>query len=200
LDRSRGGLGLGLALVRRLVKMHGGTISARSAGPGQGSTFELRLPALQGQVSVPPPSASLTAQDNQKISRNILIVDDNRDSAQGLRRLLQVKGHDVRVAHEGCEALKIIEDFTPEIFLLDLGLPGMDGYQLAGELRKRGCNCALYIAISGYAQERDIQTSRQAGFHHHLAKPVEVDEISKLLAQPLPVNDRCTGQEALAAS
>jgi PAS domain S-box-containing protein len=186
LDRSRGGLGLGLALVRRLVKMHGGSISAQSPGPEKGSTFELRLPALQEQVPASVPTISVPAENDQKISRSILIVDDNRDSAQGLRRLLQVKGHDVRVAHDGAEALNLLEAFTPEIFLLDLGLPGMDGYQLAGELRKRGCSRALYIAISGYAQERDIETSRKAGFHHHLAKPVEVDEIVKLLGQKLP--------------
>jgi PAS domain S-box-containing protein len=186
LDRSRGGLGLGLALVRRLAKMHGGTISAHSAGPGHGSTFELRLPALQGQISAPSSTVPISPGNGQKISRPILIVDDNRDSAQGLRRLLQAKGHDVRVAHEGGEALKLVEAFVPEVFLLDLGLPGMDGYQLAGELRKRGCHRALYVAISGYAQEHDIETSRKAGFHHHLAKPVEVDEIVNLLAQGLP--------------
>ena len=184
LDRSRGGLGLGRALVRRLVKMHHGTISAQSPGPGQGSTFELRLPALQGSVSAPSSTVSASAANGRKISRSILIVDDNRDSAQGLRRLLQVKGHDVRVAHDSGEALNFLEVFTPEVFLLDLGLPGMDGYQLAGELRKRGCHRALYVAISGYAQERDIETSRKAGFHHHLAKPVEVDAIVQLLAQP----------------
>jgi PAS domain S-box-containing protein len=195
LDRSRGGLGLGLALVRRLVKKHGGTISAQSAGPGQGSTFELRLPALQGQPSSPSAPVSAPAQTNHKISRRILIVDDNRDSALGLFRLLQVKGHDVRVAHDGDEALKLVECFAPEIFLLDLGLPGMDGYQLARELRKRGCDHALYIAISGYAQERDIQTSQQAGFHHHLAKPVEVGEITKLLAQSPPTVGDCAGKE-----
>jgi len=116
------------------------------------------------------------------VARRILIVDDNQDSANDLRRLLERRGHEVQTVHDGLAALAVAQQFEPDVFLLDLGLPGLDGYQLASELQRTGFASALFIALSGYAQADDIEKSRLAGFHHHLAKPASVDQITTLLA------------------
>ena len=190
LDRSRGGLGIGLTLVRRLVELHGGTAEAQSAGLGQGSEVVVRLPALpplaaradwqggrgEGHVAaaVPSPGSSTL--------RRVLVVDDNIDSAESLALLLRLKGYDVEVAHDGPAALEAAVSFQPEAVLLDIGLPGLDGFQVAGELRLRPpTERALLVALTGYGQEDDQRRSREAGFDHHLVKPVDPQVIYELL-------------------
>lgn len=192
LDRSRGGLGIGLALAKRLTEMHEGTLSAASDGPGLGSVFTLILPALAVPSKLRnanPEIAVDSGNGNNRgapTTRRILIVDDNKDSAHSVSRLLKRRGHEVRVVHDGLAALAIANHFEPDTFLLDLGLPGMDGYQLASELHRMGFNNALFVAISGYAQPQDIERSRAAGFHHHLAKPVDIERIKEVLAGAQP--------------
>lgn len=192
LDRSRGGLGIGLALAKRLAEMHSGTLTATSDGPGLGSAFTLVLPALSApskQKDAAPELPIDISNGNElgvPTSRRILIVDDNKDSAHSVSRLLKRRGHEVRVVHDGFSALAIATHFEPDAFLLDLGLPGLDGYQLATRLRHAGFTKALFVAISGYAQPQDIERSRAAGFHHHLAKPVDIERIKEVLAGAPP--------------
>jgi PAS domain S-box-containing protein len=179
LDRSRGGMGIGLHVAKRLVEMQGGTLSAMSKGPGKGSEFTVILPEVPERFNLrnQPITPADHSSGNGGSSRRILLVDDNHDSARTFSRLLQRRGHSVQVAHDGPSALLVAQSFKPDTFLLDLGLPGMDGYQLAAELQRLGFDDALFIAISGYAQHQDFERSRQAGFQHHLVKPVGIDRI-----------------------
>jgi len=181
IDRGQGGMGLGLTLARRLVDMHGGTIEAHSAGPGRGSEFVVRLPAF---ASDPPPRCPTTAVEPvQRRPVRILVVDDNMDAAQTLGLLLQCLGHEVRLAHNGAEALAAALEYRPEAVLLDIGLPGMDGYEVARRWRAQaGGEHTLLVALTGYGQEQDRLQSQQAGFNHHLVKPVEVAELQEVLA------------------
>ena len=178
-DRKEGGLGLGLALVRTLVSLHGGTVVARSAGLGAGSEFEIRLPATTRAAgthhrvqSRPPPSGSA--------SRRILVVDDNVDSAEMLREMLEAVGHEVALAHDGPLALVTADSFAPEVALLDIGLPVMDGYELGRRLRASAPSCRL-IALSGYGQAHDRAQSKASGFEAHLVKPVDLDHLLQLV-------------------
>lgn len=187
-DDSHGGMGIGLALVRRLVELHGGTITATSAGLHQGSLFEVRLPLLsslpaEGAAAarhhVEPPVASLT----KPTCRRILVVDDNVDVTSTLRMLLSVQRHEVRVAHDGPAALEAARDFQPDVILLDIGLPRMDGYQVARRLRQEpGMKSVLLVAMTGYAQEEDRRRSQEAGFNVHLVKPVSLDTLRSAVA------------------
>jgi signal transduction histidine kinase len=187
-DESRGGMGIGLALVRRLVELHGGTIKASSGGPNQGSEFEVRLPLLLESL----PSLRLTnnvaagnAPASAQSQRRVLVVDDNVDVANTMCMLLSIKRHEVRVAHDGAEALGIAEDFRPDVILLDLGLPVMDGYELARRLRQQqATKDAFLIALTGYAHDDDRKKSKDAGFDLHLVKPVRLDELEAAIAQP----------------
>ncbi len=177
LDRAQGGLGIGLTLVRRLVELHGGEVSARSEGTGRGSEFSVRFPLSAG------PSAEGTAPSSvavARVPRKVLVVDDNRDAATALAMLLKTSGHQVSVAHSGREALEVAEKFEPQVALLDLGLPEMNGFELAPLLRKAMPNIRL-IAVSGYGQIEDKLRSRAAGFHHHLVKPTRQDDVLSLL-------------------
>jgi two-component system CheB/CheR fusion protein len=180
LDRSRGGLGIGLTLVRRLVELHGGTVTAESDGLGQGSVFTICLPELPMPVStVAPPTDDASPL---VVNHRILVVDDNIDNADSLARLLRLYGHTVQVAYEGVSALSTAESFGPEVVLLDLGLPGLDGFEVARQLSARAVNPkALLIAISGYGQESDLRRSREAGFAHHLVKPVDLGLLTEAL-------------------
>lgn len=185
LDRADGGLGLGLALVRRLVEMQGGRVEATSAGPGQGAEFSIRLPLAPGASGVgasPKPAAAASAPAP---ALRILLVDDNRDSAESLACLLRIAGHEVRVAYDAAEALAAAGSFDPEVGVLDIGLPGMNGLQLASRLRalvtKR---TPRLIALTGYGQDSDRERSREAGFDAHLVKPVSPRELLGLLAWP----------------
>jgi signal transduction histidine kinase/DNA-binding response OmpR family regulator len=184
-DRSQGGLGIGLSLVRRLVHMHAGSVHAYSAGPGQGSEFVVRLPFHNISSEMPPSQISFNvdrpACNNGR--RRILIVEDNVDVADSTAMLLEQMGSEVQVTHDGPAALAAAEAFRPEIVLLDIGLPGMDGYTVARRLRQQsGPQKLLLVAVSGYGQEEDRQLSSQAGFDLHLVKPASLPELRALIA------------------
>ncbi len=175
-DRAGGGLGLGLGLVRSLVTLHGGSVRGRSEGPGRGSEFEVRLPALSARrassLDLPPP-----ALPGLQRVRRVLVVDDNTDAAQMLAEVLASHGHDVRLAHDGPQALALAATFRPEVGILDIGLPVMDGYELALELRAAHGDTITLIAVTGYGQEHDKRRAFQAGFSKHYVKPVATDAL-----------------------
>jgi signal transduction histidine kinase/DNA-binding response OmpR family regulator len=182
LENSQGGLGIGLSLVRRLVEMHAGSVHAFSAGPGQGSEFVVRLPLLAGLPS-PRSSCNVDRPAFKNGRRRILIVEDNVDVADSTAMLLEQMGSEVQVAHDGLAALAAAEAFRPEIVLLDIGLPGMDGYTVARRLRQQsGPQKLVLVAVSGYGQEEDRQLSSQAGFDRHLVKPASLPELRALIA------------------
>jgi CheY-like chemotaxis protein/two-component sensor histidine kinase len=170
LDRSQGGLGLGLAIVRSLVTMHDGTITAASAGRGKGSLFTLRFPLAAPVPAVP--SERSTSTGMPEVSRRILVVDDNTDAAELMAELFQRSGHHTAVAHDGPSALEVAATFGPEIAILDIGLPVMDGYELARRLRDQLGQIHL-IALTGYGQASDRERAIAAGFDVHLVKPVD---------------------------
>jgi signal transduction histidine kinase/CheY-like chemotaxis protein len=180
LDRSEGGLGIGLTVVRKLAEMHGGSISAASEGLGHGSTFTLRLPLsnspeLAGETTVRAPHAC--PQENYKV----LVVDDNRDTATPCATFLRMCGHDVHTAFDGLSALEMARSLKPQAIFLDIGLPGMNGYDVAKTLRNEGFSNELIVAVSGYGQPEDRQRSRDAGFDEHLVKPVHQDALISAL-------------------
>jgi signal transduction histidine kinase/ActR/RegA family two-component response regulator len=183
-DRSQGGLGIGLTLVRRLVEMHGGKIEARSAGLGRGSEFLVRLQALTEpafeSVRKPPEDSSAQAPSG---ARRVLIVDDNADSAESMAVLLRFHGHEVRLAYNGQAALEEAHAFRPEVMFLDLDLPKVDGYEVARRLRREpAMRDMTMVAMTGYGQEEDRQRTQEAGFQSHMVKPVDFDKIEELLA------------------
>jgi signal transduction histidine kinase len=183
LDRSQGGLGIGLFVCRRLIELHGGTITASSEGLGRGATFSIHLPVLQqpgrnGALATEAPEVTAGAVGTKRV----LIVDDNQDSAVSLSWLLAEQGYAVEIAHDGAGGLKAAHDFKPDILLLDIGLPGMNGYELGRRLRTDGFAAAFMVAISGYARASDIEKSRVSGFDCHLAKPVDIDQLIARLA------------------
>jgi PAS domain S-box-containing protein len=183
-ERTQGGMGIGLALARGLVQMHGGSISAHSAGPGQGSEFVVRLPA----PGTPPPAPAVVPVPADAAARGlrVLVVDDNVDAAQTLALLLTVDGHCVETASDGIEALACAELWQPDVALLDLGMPRMNGYDLCRALRDRpGGDRLLAVAVSGWGQEQDRQRSAAAGFDAHLVKPVHYEQLVALLAQAM---------------
>lgn len=179
-DRQQGGLGLGLSLVRTLTKLHGGTVSARSDGLGRGSEFTVRLPAsLSGHHSadaLPPPEQPRVA--GSRVQR-ILVVDDNRDGAEMIAAHLTGGGHEVQIAYSPSEALSLADGFRPQIAIVDIGLPVMDGYMLGRELRTRlGSATPVLVALTGYGQEQDKRRSKEAGFALHLVKPIDVGTLA----------------------
>ncbi len=182
LDRSHGGLGIGLTLVRHLVEMHGGRVEARSGGPGCGSEFIVRLPAM-----APSPAAYAKEAVGERArpasgSLKILVVEDNVDSAESMALLLRLNGHEVRIAHDGPSALEAARSFEPQVVLCDIGLPGMDGYEVAARLRKRqDFKETPLIALTGYGQEGSRRRAKEAGFDYHLVKPVEPGALDKVL-------------------
>ncbi|RKG92724.1 ATP-binding protein [Corallococcus terminator] len=185
LDRSQGGLGLGLAIAKSLVSLHEGTISAHSAGRGRGSTFTVRLPALEAEVPaalpVPQPGA-LVPTEPIPVNARVLIVDDNKDAADVLSESLAFLGCDTRVAYDGPSGLEAAKGFLPEIALLDIGLPVMDGYELARLLRQQEEPRVMkLVAVTGYGQESDRQRSKAAGFDAHLVKPLHFETLETLL-------------------
>jgi two-component system CheB/CheR fusion protein len=182
LDRNQGGLGIGLTLVHRLVEMHGGSVQALSEGPGRGSEFVVRLPALpEARVQQDNANGYCASAEPVPISR-VLIVDDNADAADSLAMYLRLLGQEVRVANDGKMALEIAGSFRPSIVLLDIGLPGMDGYEVAQHLRRLpDANAMLLVALSGYGQANDRLRSQQVGIDHHLVKPVEPSVLNELL-------------------
>jgi len=191
LDHSQGGLGLGLTLVRALVEMHGGSVSAHSDGLDRGSEFVVRL-AIYAEskakaVGTPlnPRKEPENARAAQAPSRRVLVVDDNVSSAQSLAMILKLEGHDVQVAHDGAVALDAVRRFNPEVVLMDIGLPGMDGYEVAMRLKQQPDlreSIILLAAITGYAEDEAKRRSREVGFDHHLVKPVDPEVVLSLLA------------------
>ena len=179
LDRTRGGLGIGLTLVRALVELHGGRVAATSAGPGLGSEFVVHLPALPGAM---PAESRLERASPSGRRLRVLVVEDNHDAAESLTTLLQLWGHDVRVAYDGPAALRLAEAETPDVILSDIGLPGMDGYELARQLRARPAfGRVVLVALSGYGRDEDRRMAAEAGFDHHLVKPPELDTLLQLI-------------------
>jgi signal transduction histidine kinase len=181
IDRSQGGLGLGLALVKSLAVMHGGSVSAYSEGLGRGSTFTVRLPAREAPVSEKESSAPpMVAAESHR--QRVLVVDDNRDGAEMLAEALAGLGYRTAVAHDGPGALRIACDFVPDVALLDIGLPIMDGYELAARLREQRRDVKL-VAVTGYGQESDQERTRRAGFQAHVTKPADLEKLAKLVAK-----------------
>jgi CheY-like chemotaxis protein len=178
-QRLHAGLGIGLTLVRTLVEMHGGEVLARSAGAGRGSQFLVRLP-LGAQVAAPEAPAP-SAKALHGLPR-VMVVDDNRDAADSLAMLLQMLGAEVHVANDGPAALEAIERFHPAAMFLDIGMPGMDGYELAGRVRALPqAKGPLLVALTGWGQERDRQRTQAAGFAHHLVKPADALRLRAVL-------------------
>ena len=184
-DRAEGGLGLGLALVKSLIELHGGSVTASSKGIGRGSTFELRLPRARSTKSIPTPRATRTGVAAARSSIRVLLVDDNTDAVELFGEYLTSVGYDVRTAHDGPSALEVADAFRPKVAILDIGLPVMDGYELAVRLRERlGDAAPRMIAMTGYGQEQDRENSRRAGFERHLVKPVDAHALLAALEQP----------------
>jgi two-component system CheB/CheR fusion protein len=194
LDRAQGGLGVGLTLVKSLVEMHGGSVEAHSDGPGTGSEFVIRLPLSPARIEDREskredreagngdPRSSILGDPSTPRALRVLVVDDNPDAADSLAMLLRLEGHDVRIARDGRAALEGAQAYLPRVVLLDIGLPGLDGYSVARHLREQpGTRDALLVAISGYGQEEDRQRSRQAGFDHHLVKPIDFSELQQVM-------------------
>ncbi|USE76869.1 ATP-binding protein [Cupriavidus gilardii] len=183
IDRQEGGLGIGLALVKNLVELHGGSVSATSAGPAQGSEFTIRLPAVASAELVAAahrdePAAVVAAAD----AHRVLLVDDNVDSVQALAQLLTAYGHHVQVVYDPVSALRVVERFAPDVAVLDIGLPVMDGYELVRRLRETlGDRPCRFVALTGYGQDTDRDRSKAAGFSQHLVKPVSPDALLRLI-------------------
>jgi len=183
-DRSQGGLGIGLALVRRLVELHGGRVTAVSPGPGEGSTFTVRLPLADVAEPSAPAAAPASAAEANARALRVLVVDDNVDAAESLASLLELSGHQTRVANDGEQALRTAHEFHPEIVFLDIGMPGKDGYEVARELREAAdTRETVLVALTGWGAKDDRARSRQAGFDHHLTKPAGLAAVDDLLAQ-----------------
>ncbi len=178
LARSEGGLGIGLSLVRSLAELHGGTITATSDGPGKGSEFVLRLPAASSEAARGSEGTRGSQEEIPPRGLRVLAVDDNEDTARGMAKLLRLSGHTVQVAYTGPDAIVSAREHSPEVIILDIGLPGMDGYEVAAQLRREEC-CreAVIIAVSGYGEEQARRRSGEAGFDHHLLKPVKFETL-----------------------
>ena len=191
LDRSQGGLGIGLCLVQRLVDLHGGTVAASSV-LGQGSEFVVRLPAMPMHLlQLPSPSPSIETAQPPGNGCRVLVVDDNVDAAQSLSDLLEATGHVVRMAHDGLDALEVLQDFRPDLVLLDIGLPGLTGLEVAKRIRElpeRGD--IVLAAMTGYGQDTDRQRSKDAGFDYHLVKPADFGAVEKILETVSRIRNR----------
>ena len=182
LDRAQGGLGIGLTMVRSLVKMHGGTVRAFSDGPGRGCEIVVRLPRASEPARSVPGDQPRAAGASAPRPLSILVVDDNHDAATALARLLSILGHQVAVAYDGPGALARTADARPELVFIDIGLPGMDGYALASALRAGGLDRAALVAVTGYGRDEDVRRSLACGFNHHLVKPVDLSVLQRITA------------------
>jgi CheY-like chemotaxis protein len=181
LDRSHGGLGIGLTVAERLVRLHRGVIEASSDGLGKGCEFVVRLPLSEAPSGRPEPPASDPAVSR---SLRMLIVDDNEDAAASMALLQELRGHVTRTAANGTDALKIAADFVPQVVLLDIGLPGMDGFEVARRLRELpGMKNTFLVALTGYGSQGDRQRADEAGFNEHLVKPADMNLLGGLLAR-----------------
>ena len=191
LDRSQGGLGIGLTIVQRLIEMHGGRVEAKSGGPGSGSEFTVRLPAVaMAPADEPADESPAPAEPGQEALR-VLVVDDNVDAAESLGWLLRLSGHHTRIAYDGPAAIEAAVSFRPQVLILDLGLPGLDGYHVARKLRQEPAVAeALFVALSGYGRDEDQRRSSEAGFDHHFIKPVDVNCLMEVLSIAAPNGTR----------
>jgi CheY-like chemotaxis protein len=182
-DRSQGGLGIGLTLAKSLAEMHGGSVRAYSDGPGTGSEFVVRLPLL-AELRSESSGPGESGRPVESSARRILVVDDNVDAADSLTVLLRLMGNDVRTAHDGPAALAAAQTYRPDVVLLDLGLPGMSGYEVCRRLREgHFATGPLVVALTGYGKDEDRRRTREAGFDRHLVKPVNPDELREVLAE-----------------
>jgi signal transduction histidine kinase/CheY-like chemotaxis protein len=177
LARTRGGLGLGLAVVKRLVELHGGTVAARSEGAGKGAEFVVELPVVEG---APPQRATASEAGT---ARRVLIIEDNDDTAATLKEILELDGHEVRVEADGLRGVGTAVRYRPHIVLCDIGLPGIDGYEVARRLRATEGLRLVLVAVTGYSSPDDVRRARDAGFEHHVAKPADLDHVSRLVAE-----------------
>jgi PAS domain S-box-containing protein len=183
LDRREGGLGVGLTIAKRLTELQGGTLSAASAGPGLGSRFSIELPQMR-PARTPHPPSGVTRIDAPATGRRVLIVDDNRDAAESLAALIELLGHEATVLYDGREALGVATARPPDVILLDIGLPGIDGFEVAQRLRDNpGRKNVRVIACTGYGREEDMRRAEDAGFDGHLVKPITAAQLEELLAQ-----------------
>jgi two-component system, sensor histidine kinase len=176
LERSAGGLGIGLTLVRQLVQLHGGTVEASSAGPGRGSTFTVRLPILADLPDADDAARPAVAGP----ARRVLVVEDNEDAREMLRNLLHILGHEVHEACDGASGIEEARRVRPDAALIDIGLPGIDGYEVARRIRAEVPGARL-VAVTGYGQPEDRERALAAGFDVHLVKPVDLDQLQRLL-------------------
>jgi two-component system CheB/CheR fusion protein len=190
LDRSKGGLGLGLALVKGLVEMHGGEVRAHSDGPGKGAEFVVELPLEATSAD----RASPTAVGAKPSGRRVLVIEDNVDAADSLREVLAFGDHVVEVAYNGPQGLARAREFKPEVVLCDIGLPGMDGFEVARAFRADDALKGVFlVALSGYALPEDLQRAQEAGFDRHLAKPPSLEKLESVLADCADHTERRKG-------
>ncbi|HEY9226738.1 MAG TPA: response regulator, partial [Gemmatimonadaceae bacterium] len=179
---SRPGLGIGLALARQLVEMHGGSIEAQSDGPGLGSTFTIHLP-LPAEVGAA--SGSAVPRGTPRIRRRVVVIDDNVDAANAMKRLITLMGGDCRVAYSGEAGLVEVLEFRPDVVFLDIGMPGIDGYEVCRRIRRDVGRDIMVVALTGWGQERNKQESTQAGFDVHLTKPADPLALETILTSEL---------------
>jgi CheY-like chemotaxis protein len=180
LERSQGGLGIGLSIVKRLVEMHGGSVGVESDGPGMGSEFVVRLPVV---LAVAQPSGGDDEPTRPSSRRKVLVVDDNKDAAMSLAMMLKLMGNEAKTAHDGLEALDVAAMFRPDLILLDIGMPRLNGHETARRIREQPWSKGvLLVALTGWGQEEDRRRSDEAGFDSHMVKPVEPAALAKLLA------------------
>jgi CheY-like chemotaxis protein len=180
LEREHGGLGIGLALVRSFAELHGGTVEARSAGPGAGSEFAVRLPVSASEAG--DSEGDEQAPDRRIQARRILVVDDNHDGCDSMAALLSIDGHTVQTEYDGVSAIAAAEKFRPQVILMDLGMPKMNGYDACAHIRAQAWSKdMLVVAMTGWGQKEDKLRAQQAGFDAHLVKPVDPDELQRLL-------------------
>jgi CheY-like chemotaxis protein len=181
----REGLGIGLTLVRHLVELHGGFVQASSPGIGQGSTFRVFLPLADSPQPDPSQDPAVSVAPTHRA--RILVADDNRDAADTLSMILELDGHEVRTAYDGIEALEMAEQFAPQMALLDIGMPGLNGYQTARRIREQSWGSSvLLVALTGWGQEQDRRQATEAGFDCHLVKPADPQKIGALIEQIKP--------------
>jgi CheY-like chemotaxis protein/two-component sensor histidine kinase len=188
LSRARGGLGIGLALTRKLVELHGGTVQASSEGPGKGSVFMVRLPLVDAAAQpVSEPAAQEMALPAGTL--RILVADDNTDAAETLTILLESMGHVVRQAHDGAAAVRVAAEFDAQLALLDIGMPNMNGYEACRQIRAQpGGRGRTLVAVTGWGQPQDLERAREAGFDRHLVKPVDMERLLQLISARLEGN------------
>ncbi len=182
LDRAQGGLGIGLTLVRRLVALHGGTVSAASEGPGRGSVFTVRLPKIPCPQAALAPSVAQGQPNDSPLSRRVLIIEDNRDAREMFRMMLELAGHEVLEAEEGLSGLALLKATQPDVAVIDVGLPGLNGYEIARRFRAEAPGAGvMLVALTGYGTPEARERSRQAGFDHHLIKPVNAEALQEIM-------------------